>query len=209
MSLPMEDHDPPTEPDPDPVGLITSLLFTWLRSNTDVACQDPPIGAADDADSALGDEDDLLSTSSLTSSIFDYIQEHGRTYNAYGERTYVLPNDEIELDRLDLQHHLLKMTFNNKLSTCGVEKTRDLHHVLDIGTGTGIWSVEYGDLHPEAMAPGLRLLILTSSVPPNVRFEIMDVGQPWVFGYQFDFIFSRFMTGAIADWRQFIRQCYE
>ncbi|KIW80391.1 hypothetical protein Z517_07006 [Fonsecaea pedrosoi CBS 271.37] len=55
MSLPMEDHDPPTEPDPDPVGLITPLLFTWLRSNTDIACQDPPIGAADDTDSALGD----------------------------------------------------------------------------------------------------------------------------------------------------------
>ncbi|KIW30060.1 uncharacterized protein PV07_05837 [Cladophialophora immunda] len=190
MSLPVDDHDSVPDPDSEP---------------------EVPIDAADEVDSALGDEDDLLSTSSLTSSVFDYIQEHGRTYNAYGERTYVLPNDEIELDRLDLQHHLLKMTFNNQLSTCGVEKKRDLHRVLDIGTGTGIWSVEFGDLHPEAIVLGVDVSPVqpTYSVPPNVRFEVMDVGQPWVFSYQFDFIFSRFMTGAVADWRGFIRQCYE
>jgi hypothetical protein len=39
--------------------------------------------------------DDAYSTSSLTSSVFDYIQEHGRTYNAYGERSV-------------LQHYFLK-----------------------------------------------------------------------------------------------------
>ncbi|OAP61884.1 hypothetical protein AYL99_04087 [Fonsecaea erecta] len=188
MSLP-EEHDPAPNPDFEP---------------------DETQDAAEDVDSALGDDDDLLSTSSLTSSVFDYIQEHGRTYNAYGERTYVLPNDEMELDRLDLQHHLLKMTFNDRLSTCGVEKRRELHHVLDIGTGTGIWSVEFGDLHPEAIVLGVDVSpVQPIYVPPNVRFEVMDVGQQWVFSYQFDFIFSRFMTGAIADWRQFIQQSYE
>lgn len=47
------------------------------------------------------------------------------------------------------------------------------------------------------------------SVPPNVKFEIMDVSQSWLFTYQFDFIFSRFMTGAIANWRQYLQECFE
>ncbi|KIW68781.1 hypothetical protein PV04_04702 [Phialophora macrospora] len=154
--------------------------------------------------------DDVLSTSSLASSVFDYIQEHGRTYNAYGERTYVLPNDEMELDRLDLQHHLLKMTFGDRLTTYEPEEKKDLHNVLDIGTGTGIWAIEYGDAHPESIVLGVDVSpVQPAFVPPNVRFEVMDVGQPWLFTFQFDFIFSRFMTGAIANWRQYIQECFD
>ncbi|EXJ76158.1 uncharacterized protein A1O5_00666 [Cladophialophora psammophila CBS 110553] len=99
------------------------------------------------------------------------------------------------------------MTFGDRLSTCGVEDRRDLHYVLDVGTGTGIWSIEYVD---REKVLGVDVSpVQPDYVPPNVRFEVMDVGQPWAFHYSFDFIFSRFMTGAIADWRQFIQQCYE
>jgi SAM-dependent methyltransferase len=142
--------------------------------------------------------------------VFNYIQEHGRTYNGYGERTYVLPNDDMELDRLDLQHHLLKMTFGNKLAVCEPDKNKILHNVLDLGTGTGILSIEFGDEHPESIVLGVDVSpVQPTFVPTNVKFEIMDIGQPWSFGYHFDFIFCRFMTGAIANWRALIQECYE
>jgi len=164
-----------------------------------------------DRDSALGDEeDDLESTASLTASIFDYREENGRTYNRYGDRVYVLPNDEQELDRLDLQHHILRMTFGPGLSMSGVEKQNDVHRVLDVGTGTGIWAIEYGDLHPESIVIGIDISpIQPAFVPPNVQFEIADVEHPWTFTYKFDFIFSRMMTGAVTSWRRFVEQSYE
>ncbi|OCT52774.1 hypothetical protein CLCR_10205 [Cladophialophora carrionii] len=149
-----------------------------------------PGPADDDIDSALGDVgasqppgivhmtnrtpalqgDDLLSTSSLASSVFDYIQEHGRRYNGYGERTYVLPNDEMELDRLDLQHHLLKMTFGDRLTTYEPEQSKDIHNVLDIGTGTGIWAIEYGGAL-EVQDISFRLRCDDGSLPEDSAFR--------------------------------------
>jgi len=50
----------------------------------------------DDADSALGEDDeDLSSTASIGSSILRYRQENGRTYHAYKDGKYLLPNDEV------------------------------------------------------------------------------------------------------------------
>lgn len=42
-----------------------------------------------------------------------------------------------------MQHQLFLMTFENRLS---LAPTGDkvLHNVLDIGTGTGIWAIDFG-----------------------------------------------------------------
>ena len=37
------------------------------------------------------------------------------------------------------------MTFGDRLATYEPDKKSILHNVLDIGTGTGIWSIEYGE----------------------------------------------------------------
>jgi ubiquinone/menaquinone biosynthesis C-methylase UbiE len=42
---------------------------------------------------------------------------------------------------LDLQHHLFRLTFE-ALHVAPLPKS--LHHVLDIGTGTGVWAIEFG-----------------------------------------------------------------
>ena len=46
-----------------------------------------------------------------------------------------------EADRLDLQHHVLCLTFNSKLYFSPIEKPKN---VLDVGTGTGIWAIDMG-----------------------------------------------------------------
>jgi hypothetical protein len=49
------------------------------------------------------------------------------------------------LSILDLQHHLFTLTFNGKLHIAPLEEIKGgIHNVLDIGTGTGIWAIDFG-----------------------------------------------------------------
>ncbi|KAH6876419.1 S-adenosyl-L-methionine-dependent methyltransferase, partial [Thelonectria olida] len=164
----------------------------------------------DDADSSLGD-DNASSTASISSSILKYREENGRTYHAYKDGKYLLPNDSREQERLDLQHHLFLMTFEDSLHLSPVgKKGQQLHNVLDIGTGTGLWALDFADEHPEAQVLGVDLSpIQTEFVPPNLTFQVDDLEESWTFNVKFDFIYSRMMTGAIADWPRLFKQSYD
>jgi len=160
----------------------------------------------DDGDSALG-LGGTSDTTSLRSSILKYRQENGRTYHAYKDGSYALPNDEIENERLDLQHHLFILTLDSKLHAAPLEKP--LHRVLDAGCGTGIWAIDFADEHPECEVIGVDLSpIQPLSVPPNVTFFVDDLEDPWTFSSKFDFIFARFLTGSIRNWPRFFEQSF-
>lgn len=49
-----------------------------------------------DHDSAIGSDIDVSARASLTSSILHYKYENGRTYHAFRDGQYVLPNDDEE-----------------------------------------------------------------------------------------------------------------
>jgi SAM-dependent methyltransferase len=164
-------------------------------------------------DSAIGEEDDHYSTVSLSSSVLKYREENGRTYHAYKDGQYLAPNDEPERDRLDLQHHLFNLTFSGSLHICPIgEDGTQIHRVLDVGTGTGIWAIDFADEHPETEVLGIDLsAIQPGFVPPNVSFQVDDMEEPWTFreSEKFDFIYVRMMTGSFADWPKFFRQAFE
>jgi ubiquinone/menaquinone biosynthesis C-methylase UbiE len=44
-------------------------------------------------------------------------------------------------------------------------KNRTIHNALDIGTGTGIWAIDFADVHPETQVLGIDL----SPIQPNLR----------------------------------------
>ncbi|KXH36516.1 TAM domain methyltransferase [Colletotrichum nymphaeae SA-01] len=96
-------------------------------------------------------ENVALSTHSLTASIFQNRVENGRTYHRYKDGKYNMPNDETESERLDFQHDICIYTFDDKL---GIAPPCDddvkVGRVLDVGTGTGSWAMDFGDLHPES-----------------------------------------------------------
>ncbi|KAF8855637.1 S-adenosyl-L-methionine-dependent methyltransferase [Acephala macrosclerotiorum] len=163
-----------------------------------------------DRDSTFEDGPLASSTTSIGSSILKYREENGRTYHAYKDGNYLRPNDELEQERLDLQHHLFTLTFDGKLFTCPVAEEKQIHRVLDVGTGTGIWAIDFADEHPEAQVLGIDLSpIQPKFIPPNVSFEVDDAEDAWTFSQKFDFIYSRAMTGTFTDWPRFFQQSFE
>ncbi|MCJ1339888.1 hypothetical protein MMC09_005180 [Bachmanniomyces sp. S44760] len=145
---------------------------------------------------------------SITSSIIDYEFENGRRYHAYKAGHYPIPNDEHELDRLDLQHHVLTLLLNGELHLAPlVNPTR----ILDIGTGTGIWAIEMAERYQHATIIGTDLSPTQPVwVPDNVHFEIDDLESKWMYKEDsFDYIHSRYMIGSVSDWRRMARRAYK
>ncbi|KAH9229254.1 hypothetical protein K456DRAFT_56626 [Colletotrichum gloeosporioides 23] len=160
-----------------------------------------------DTDSALGVpfRDSLTS---LRSSIRHYQHENGRTYHAMSAGKYFLPNDESEVDRLDLQHYVMTLTIGGNHCLC--PQNMGAKRVLDLGTGTGIWSMEYADAHPDAEVIGVDLSpVQPDLVPANCSFELDDLEKDWTWSRPFDFIFSRMMTGSFTDNRSIVYKAFD
>ncbi|KAM0421281.1 hypothetical protein ACHAPT_011003 [Fusarium lateritium] len=155
--------------------------------------------------------DTASSTASLSSSILDYRKENGRTYHKFHDGKYHFPNDDVENERLDLQHHIFYLTLDGKLGFAPPNKADSkVARVLDLGTGTGIWAMDFGDEHPEAEVIGIDLSPSQPQfVPPNVRFEIDDFDEEWTYSQPFDYIHSRMNNSSVTDWEEYIRQSFE
>ncbi|KAI5811884.1 S-adenosyl-L-methionine-dependent methyltransferase [Pyronema omphalodes] len=168
------------------------------------------------------------STASLSSSMNQYIFEHGRRYHAYyGPDKYLMPTDEKEQerwnttlgmgtqrrDRLDLNHEILRMVWGDKLHESPLSEP---HRNLDIGTGTGIWAINTADQYPLAEVIGTDLSPTQPDwVPANCRFEVDDAMLQWTFKdvidmlhrqESFDFIHCRNIASAVSDWKHLISE---
>lgn len=115
-------------------------------------------------------------------------------------------------NKLRVQHHINLITFGGKLSVIPEEKLKkkQFHRVLDVGCGTGIWAIDYGDEHPESQVIGADLSPQQPSfAPPNVTFEIDDLEERWLYHQSFDYIHAGMMTSSFKDYPKFFRQAFE
>lgn len=150
--------------------------------------------------------DSLASAStSLASSVRNYAFENGRRYHKFREGSYNFPNDDSEQDREDMKHAMMVNLLGGKLHFAPIDegpKGMNGKQVLDMGTGTGIWAIEMGDLYPGANILGVDLSpIQPEWVPPNVKFMVDDVESPWLKPLDyFDYVHARHTVMAIRNW---------
>jgi SAM-dependent methyltransferase len=86
----------------------------------------------------------------------------------------------------------------------------DVHDVLDVGCGTGIWPIEFAEEHPTATVLGMDLSpIQPEYAPANCSFRVDNVEDDWVQEENYDYIHSRAMLVAIKDWRRFTSQAFQ
>lgn len=201
---------PPTASSPTP-GPTTATQATAAAAATgaaDIEADEPTDD--DDASSVAGFSRVAESQASLRSSILDYRRENGRTYHRLSDGKYYLPNDAREQDRLDIVNHLWRIVFDDGFCSC--PKNDGAKRVLDLGTGTGAWAMDYADAYPDAHVIGVDLSpIQPAYVPPNCVFEVDDVDKEWTWTQPFDFILCRnmIMCFTAEGWETMMRQAYD
>ncbi|KAF7544847.1 hypothetical protein G7Z17_g9627 [Cylindrodendrum hubeiense] len=150
--------------------------------------------AEDDADSSLGD-DGASSTASITSSILEYRTIQGRTYHG-------------DIGNAQYCHHVLTLVLDGELHLAPISK--DIKKAVDIGTGTGVWAIDFADKYAGAHVIGTDISpIQPSWVPPNLEFQIDDCTQEWTFApNSLDYVHIRWLVGSIVDWPHLFKEAY-
>ncbi|KAG6069900.1 hypothetical protein E4U16_007281 [Claviceps sp. LM84 group G4] len=177
-------------------------------ANDLIAAKDLSIDDQNNISSILSE--DQSATTSIASSILEYRQIHGRTYHSDKfAANYFIPNDDKQLESEAICHHFLTILLDDQLFLAPLEKEK-IHRVLDVGTGSGIWAIEFADQFPNASIVGTDLSPCQPQwVPPNVCFEIDDATLEWTWSdNHFDFIHMRYIVGGIEDWTALFKEAY-
>ncbi|KAF3798615.1 hypothetical protein GCG54_00010767 [Colletotrichum gloeosporioides] len=160
----------------------------------------------DHASQADGQSVHTASTASLSESITEYRRIHGRTYTQKVD--YWGPNDARQNEGLEIAHYWETLFLDDKLFLAPIGDS--LQKVLDLGTGTGIWAIDFADEFPSAQVTGVDISpIQPGWVPPNCKFQVDDIEQPWTWDADFDFIHVRHLEASISDWPALYKQAFD
>ncbi|OLN83287.1 Trans-aconitate 2-methyltransferase 7 [Colletotrichum chlorophyti] len=147
------------------------------------------------------------STASLSQSITEYRKIFGRTYTQKTE--YWGPNDEKQNEGLEIAHYWETLFFDGRLFLAPIGENP--HKVLDLGTGTGIWAIDFAEDFPSAEVTGVDISpIQPGWVPPNCKFQIDDIEKPWTWPVDyFDYVHIRHLEASVSDWPALYAEAFE
>ncbi|KAK8121823.1 hypothetical protein PG984_010493 [Apiospora sp. TS-2023a] len=153
-------------------------------------------GDEDEFEPSDFDEESLDDTTSVGSSVYGHSYRNGRRYH------------KAQQNREDMLHAMMMEVTNGRLFYAPIDEHPQ--KIVDLGTGTGIWAIEVGDLFPSAEVTGLDLSpIQPVWVPPNVKFLVDDVEDTWLNGDNIDFVHLRNMVPILSSPVALLRQVYE
>ncbi|KAI8578482.1 hypothetical protein K450DRAFT_247054 [Umbelopsis ramanniana AG] len=133
-----------------------------------------------------------------TASVYTY----GRRFQAYKDCAYVLPNDDTEIDRLHLQHWIVKNAVGRNYSSPIEAELEKGIKVLDAGCGGGTWTLEMASAYPNSIFTGLDVSSTwpTEIRPHNCNFVVGNLVHELPFDENsFDFVYMRIVGMGIPN----------
>ncbi|KAL0091076.1 S-adenosyl-L-methionine-dependent methyltransferase [Phycomyces blakesleeanus] len=117
---------------------------------------------------------------------YDYID--GRNfYRTEIKNNYLLPCDDEEVERLEVNHLLAKLYFSPI-----EEQLKQGIRVLEVGTGPGWWLQDMAKDFPASHFTGTDIMFFPNNPPTNCHYRIADVSKGLPFADNtFDFVVQR------------------
>ncbi|KAF8484278.1 S-adenosyl-L-methionine-dependent methyltransferase, partial [Gautieria morchelliformis] len=96
-------------------------------------------------------------------------------------------------EMLDEMHEAMKFYLGGRLSLAPLEKSAPPMSIMDMGCGSGAWAIQAAEQFPDVDMLAVDITMLPSRpLPPNLRFQILDLTKPCPFGSQlFDIVHAR------------------
>ncbi|CAO3694792.1 unnamed protein product [Rhizopus stolonifer] len=131
-----------------------------------------------------------------------------RKYHKVNGSNYLLPCDEEEVDRLHLQHFMIRFAIQGNYLAPVHDMLRKGSKILDVGCGPGTWSMEIAGEYPKSTVVGIDMtpLFPRENKPTNCAFYQCNILNKLPFeDHSFDYIFMRSMNQGIdADRWSFV-----
>jgi len=120
------------------------------------------------------------------------------------------PCDDVELERQEAQHWLLRILLG--FPYLGpVDEVLRKHNprILDVATGTGIWAIDMADLFPHVEVIGADTVPTQPKfVPPKCEFELVDLDDLPYEPASFDLIHIRFVHPRVRSFPNLVTTAF-
>ncbi|KAF7731423.1 hypothetical protein EC973_000231 [Apophysomyces ossiformis] len=146
----------------------------------------------------------------------DDIRINGRTFSSPVHKTYCLPRDDEEADRLSALHSAIKFVHGDNLlgaAKAFLSESIDVARVLDVGCGAGTWIMDTAADYEDHEFIGIDVadMFPKSVMPPNVHFIKHDIlkGLPFP-DRSMDIVHMRLMQLAFRtyEWPFIVSEIY-